>query len=53
MKNTTKIADADINRITSEVVKHMKQFIDEEIDIRVKIAVKNEVQRIFRELGRM
>lgn len=46
------LSDEDIHRITTEVIKHMKQFMDEEIEIRLRKEVKSEIQKVFRNLGR-
>lgn len=47
------ISEELVHRIISETTKNCKQVIDDELEIRVKAEVKKEVQRLFRELGRM
>lgn len=46
------ITENEVNQIVSETTKNMKQFMDEEIEIRVRQEVRKELARMFRDMGR-
>lgn len=53
MNKKNSISEELVHRIISETTKNCKQVIDEELEVRIRTEVKKEVQRLFRELGRM
>ena len=47
------LPEDQVNQIIQEVRKALTEFMHEEIEVRVKNEVRKEVQRIFREMGRL
>jgi len=46
------VTQQQVEMITQEVKKTLAEYLNEEIDIRVRDEVRKEVKRVFREMGR-
>ena len=47
------LTEEQTNQIIQEIRKVLTEFLHEELELRVKSEVKKEIQRIFREMGRI